>query len=390
MRRLFFLRTRVILSCFLLCLALTFVSLSGTYFTSLVVVPTKQIYQRIWVPKTESSVDSMSQVIPTSAATRLSPPSRNLSSLPKTPNATSKIHTTVQPPGVVKLLTKAPTKPKLKDDGPPIPPKLEACKLTGLGTVPVDIKAHEISEIEKKYRDVRHGGVWKPYDCLPLDRVAILVPYRDRFENLKIFLNHMHGFLQKQKLQYGIFVVEQGDKKQFNRAKLMNVGYVEILKLGDYNCFVVHDIDKLPDNSENVYTCQDAPKAMMVSHKAQNEKSYKGLFYMGYFGGVSAVSKDQYKKINGASNIFWGWGGEDDDFYRRVTSIKKVTYLSQKIGRYTVLSHHDDMHLNKDRFRLLSGREFNKRHGRDGLNSLSYKLVEVKAEPLYTRITAEL
>jgi predicted glycosyltransferase involved in capsule biosynthesis len=41
------------------------------------------------------------------------------------------------------------------------------------------------------------------------------------------------------------------------------------------------------------------------------------LFYMGYFGGVSAVSKDQYKRINGASNVFWGWGGEDDDFYKR-------------------------------------------------------------------------
>jgi hypothetical protein len=66
-----------------------------------------------------------------------------------------------------------------------------------------------MAEIEKKYTNVRQGGVWRPNDCLPLDRVAILVPYRDRYENLKIFLNHMHGYLQKQKLLYGIFVVEQ-------------------------------------------------------------------------------------------------------------------------------------------------------------------------------------
>lgn len=41
------------------------------------------------------------------------------------------------------------------------------------------------------------------------------------------------------------------------------------------------------------------------------------LPYHQYFGGVSAMSKDQYLKINGLPNNYWGWGGEDDDIYNR-------------------------------------------------------------------------
>lgn len=41
------------------------------------------------------------------------------------------------------------------------------------------------------------------------------------------------------------------------------------------------------------------------------------LEYPTFFGGVSGVTIDQFKRINGYSNQFWGWGGEDDDFYQR-------------------------------------------------------------------------
>lgn len=40
-------------------------------------------------------------------------------------------------------------------------------------------------------------------------KVAIIVPFRDRHIHLKIFLRHMHSFLQRQNIEYGIIVVEQ-------------------------------------------------------------------------------------------------------------------------------------------------------------------------------------
>lgn len=45
--------------------------------------------------------------------------------------------------------------------------------------------------------------------------------------------------------------------------------------------------------------------------------SFPSLPYPQYFGGVSALTPDQYLKMNGFPNEYWGWGGEDDDIATR-------------------------------------------------------------------------
>ena len=42
------------------------------------------------------------------------------------------------------------------------------------------------------------------------------------------------------------------------------------------------------------------------------------MLYTTYFGGVSGMTREQYEAINGFSNSFFGWGGEDDDLYNRL------------------------------------------------------------------------
>jgi hypothetical protein len=46
---------------------------------------------------------------------------------------------------------------------------------------------------------------------------------------------------------------------------LMNVGFVEALKLYNYDCFIFHDVDLLPEDDRNLYTCPEQPRHMSVA-----------------------------------------------------------------------------------------------------------------------------
>lgn len=45
------------------------------------------------------------------------------------------------------------------------------------------------------------------------------------------------------------------------------------------------------------------------------------LNYGTRFGGATAIKVDHYKKVNGHSNKFWGWGGEDNDMEVRYDTV---------------------------------------------------------------------
>ena len=36
------------------------------------------------------------------------------------------------------------------------------------------------------------------------------------------------------------------------------------------------------------------------------------------FGGITMLRPEDYIKANGMSNLFWGWGREDDDMQHRI------------------------------------------------------------------------
>ena len=51
------------------------------------------------------------------------------------------------------------------------------------------------------------------------------------------------------------------------------------------------------------------PRHLSVAVDVLNYK----LPYTSLIGGVLAMTKEHFFRVNGFSNIFWGWGGEDDD-----------------------------------------------------------------------------
>ena len=245
-------------------------------------------------------------------------------------------------------------------------------------------KIPSMESMEKTYKFLHLGGRYKPQNCRARHRVAIIVPYRDREDHLRTFLYNMHSFLPRQQVDYGIFIVEQDGSGPFNRAMLLNVGAAEALKSYDYQCFIFHDVDLLPEDDRNLYNCPVQPRHMSV---AINNFLYR-LPYDDIFGGVSAMTVDQFRQVNGFSNMFWGWGGEDDDMSNRLR--QKKLYISRypaNIARYRMLRHSKDK-ANPDRFKYLySGA---KRMAKDGYSNLKYKPVKIELKRLYTWILVDL
>lgn len=142
-------------------------------------------------------------------------------------------------------------------------------------------------------------------------KLAVLVPFRDRFEELLEFIPHMYNFLNKQKIPFHIFIVQQKDNNRFNRASLINVGFIYTEK--EYDYIAMHDVDLLPLNDNLKY---DYPIAAPIH--ISSPQTHPKYHYDTFIGGILLVKKEHYKLVNGMSNNYWGWGLEDDEFYVRL------------------------------------------------------------------------
>lgn len=60
----------------------------------------------------------------------------------------------------------------------------------------------------------------------------------------------------------------QAGNTKFNRAKLLNVGYLEALKEENWDCFIFHDVDLVPENDFNIYMCDRQPKHLVVGRNS--------------------------------------------------------------------------------------------------------------------------
>ncbi|CAD5112485.1 DgyrCDS1701 [Dimorphilus gyrociliatus] len=201
-----------------------------------------------------------------------------------------------------------------------------------------DTASYSWKALEKKYKNViLHGGRFIPKNCKPFQRVAFVVPFRDRDKHLRMFLNHMHSVLPSQEIEYRFFVIEQDQPQIFNKGTLMNIGYLEISKLYTFDCIIFHDVDLLVEDGRNIYNCYKSPRHI-GSHV--DKYGYK-VFYGGLVGGAISFTPLQFKIVNGYSTGFYGWGGEDDDMQNRHLSLRFRPDVYKRIGvtstKYQVL-----------------------------------------------------
>jgi hypothetical protein len=157
-------------------------------------------------------------------------------------------------------------------------------------------------------------------------KLGVCVPYRNRETHLRKFVPKISRYLNRNNIDFHIYVAHQVDDKLFNRGAMKNIAAKHAFDDGcDY--IVWHDVDMIPVKEADYSFPEEGPRhiATRISQMDYNLKYYE------YFGGAVVFSKEHVEKTNGYSNGYWDWGMEDDDLYWRcileeLVDVKKLDY----------------------------------------------------------------
>jgi len=207
------------------------------------------------------------------------------------------------------------------------------------------------------------------------EKLSIIIPYRNRKSHLDSFVPYMNNFLKTNiQNEFNIIIVEQANENLFNRGSLINIGF----DLEKNNCTYIspHDVDLLPEQS-------DYSKPINPTHLAayRSQKNYI-LEYDTFFGGVNLFINEDFIGVNGFSNLYAGYGAEDDDLRLRCSLILQKP-IDRRFGRYQSLDHDYDYtpeNLKNNQnyyYNLINDKNYN-RHLIEGLNSIDYKIIDKK------------
>lgn len=194
--------------------------------------------------------------------------------------------------------------------------------------------------------------------------MTIIVPYRNRQDHLDQFVDAIASYLPDAK----ILVVEQTNNNPFNRAKLLNIGYLE--SKDDF--FVMHDVDMIPksvDYSEKIGVTQ------LASSDIQK---------WDYLGGVTMFDKVTFERIGGYHNDYFHRAEDNEMMFR----IKRMGIrVNQRHGTFNILEHERK---SPEFIPWLWAKAKLKRVVKDQLSNCTYKLISSEDSFLFRKILVQI
>lgn len=107
-----------------------------------------------------------------------------------------------------------------------------------------------------------------------------------------------------------------------------------------------------------------------------------------------SLTPEMFLKVNGYALTFFGWGGEDDDMWGRISQFWEIYAPAPAVSRYSTVYHTSDA-TNERNYRRYSfiGKykiSTNRTSSFEGLSDLIYDVNNVELMPLFTRIEADI
>ncbi|MFH4980415.1 hypothetical protein AB6A40_007124 [Gnathostoma spinigerum] len=247
-----------------------------------------------------------------------------------------------------------------------------------LGLATLLIENLKEAEIQRRYPFLKVGGHWKPEKCKARYKVAIIIPYRDRQSHLVRLIDFLVPILVRQFLDFRFIVTEQFGNDLFNKGRIMNAAFRLAEKLG-VDCVIFHDVDMFPQDDRVPYGC---PSGARHIGAFVDNLGYQ-LWYEEIVGGALAMNMEDYRTVNGYSNLYWAWGGEDDDMGSRILANNyTIERPDPAFCRYSMLKHVKRKRTSTQTvYRLLDTAKT--RWQTDGLNVKLWNVTKVIIKPLY-------
>ncbi|VDI15158.1 Hypothetical predicted protein [Mytilus galloprovincialis] len=131
------------------------------------------------------------------------------------------------------------------------------------GYEPLNRSVYNLKVLQSTYNFMDQGH-YRPVTCIPRQKVAILIPYRNREKGLLTLLNNVLPRIHRQQIEFGIYVVEQIGGELFNKGVLFNAAFKYAMAEYTYDCVVLHDVDIISEDDRNFFTCGYHPRHLAV------------------------------------------------------------------------------------------------------------------------------
>lgn len=163
-------------------------------------------------------------------------------------------------------------------------------------------------------------------------KLAIVIPYRDRYEDLCTLKKPLKDSLNG--IDFKIIVSEQADSKPFNRGLSNNVGMSYAIS-NRFTHVVTHDVDSIPLYAD-YSPCEHIARLCGIYNGKCTPPGNLGP----YLGGIVMMSVKAMKETDGYPNSIFGWGHEDDVL--RTRAYHKKIDIEYRCGFYKVRDHQRD------------------------------------------------